>query len=50
MIPENNLKKIINYKNNSNKSNKTKFNENFYSMSEGNTCIEEPNLPFTGPA
>ena len=36
----------MNYKNNNNnkQSNKKKFKENFYSMSEVNTCITEPNL------
>ena len=39
-------KKKINYENNNtnNKGNETKFKQNFYSMSEGNTCIVEPNL------
>ena len=33
-----------NNNNNNNKSNKPKFQGNFYSMSEGNTCIAEPKL------
>ena len=49
MISEDIVKKKLNYKNNNNNNdnnnnNKTKVKENFYSMSEGNTCIAEPNL------
>ena len=52
MISENNEKiKHKLKKTNNNKSNKTKLKENLYSMSDGNTCIAEPNLevllPFT---
>ena len=42
-------KKFYHKNTNNNKSNKTKFKENVYSMSEGNTCTAEPNvevLPF----
>ena len=37
----------MNYKNkenNNNNSSNIKFEENFYSMSNGNTCIAEPRL------
>ena len=46
MISENNEKQNIKHKNNNNnnKANNSKFKNNFYSMSEGNSCISEPKL------
>ena len=45
VISENNEKIKKSYKtNNKIKSNKTKFKENIFFMSEDNTCIAEPNL------
>ena len=38
------MKNNKNYKKNDNKTHNATFKENFFSMSEGNTCIAEPKL------